>query len=101
MPAYAIFDITVHDPVRYEAYKKLAPPAIAAHGGKYLARGGSMDVLEGDWNPSRIVILEFPTAEQAKAWIDSPEYREARALRHATATTHAIVVEGVLPGDVR
>ena len=95
MPAYAIFDITVHDPVRYEEYKKLAPPAIAAYGGKYLVRGGQLDVLEGDWNPSRIVVLEFPTAEQARAWIDSPEYREARALRRATATTNAILVVGV------
>jgi uncharacterized protein (DUF1330 family) len=95
MPAYAIFDITVHDPVRYEEYKKLAPPAIAAYGGKYLVRGGRMDVLEGDWEPSRVVVLEFPTAEQVKAWIDSPEYREARALRHATATTNAFLVEGV------
>jgi uncharacterized protein (DUF1330 family) len=95
MPAYAIFDITVHDPVRYEEYKKLAPPAIAAYGGKYLVRGGSMDVLEGDWQPSRIVVLEFPSADQAKAWIDSPEYREARALRHATAATNAILVEGL------
>lgn len=95
MPAYAIFDIVVTDPERYEDYKKLAPPAIAACGGKYLARGGQLDVLEGDWNPSRIVVLEFPTAEQAKAWIDSPEYREARALRHATATTNAILVEGL------
>lgn len=95
MPVYAIFDIAVTDPERYEDYKKLAPPAIAACGGKYLARGGQLDVLEGDWNPSRIVVLEFPTAEQAKAWIDSPEYREARALRHATATTNAILVEGL------
>ena len=95
MPAYAIFDIVVTDPERYEDYKKLAPPAIAACGGKYLARGGQVDVLEGDWNPSRIVVLEFPTAEQAKAWIDSPEYREARALRHATATTNAILVAGL------
>lgn len=52
-------------------------------------------MLEGDWNPSRIVVLEFPTAEQAKAWIDSPEYRAARALRRATATTNAILVVGV------
>lgn len=95
MPVYAIFDIAVTDPERYEDYKKLAPPAIAAYGGKYLARGGQLDVLEGDWNPSRIVVLEFPTAEQAKAWIDSPEYREARALRHATATTNAILVAGL------
>jgi uncharacterized protein (DUF1330 family) len=95
MPAYAIIDITVHDPVRYEEYKKLAPPAIAAYGGKYLVRGGDLHVLEGEWVPSRMVVLEFPTAEQALAWIDSPEYRDARALRHATATTKAILVEGV------
>ncbi len=95
MPAYAIFDIAVTDPERYEEYKKLAPPAIAAYGGKYLVRGGHLDVLEGNWHPSRIVVLEFPTAEQAKAWIDSPEYSEARALRHATASTHAILVEGL------
>ncbi len=95
MPAYAIFDITVHDPVRYEEYKKLAPPAIAAYGGKYLVRGGDLHVLEGDWAPSRMVVLEFPTAEQALAWIDSPEYCDARALRHATATTKAILVEGI------
>jgi uncharacterized protein (DUF1330 family) len=95
VPAYAIFDIVVTDPERYEDYKKLAPPAIAAYGGKYLARGGKLDVLEGDWNPGRIVVLEFPTAEQAKAWIESPEYREARALRHATATTRAILVDGM------
>jgi len=95
MTAYAIFDIEVTDPETYEEYKKLAPPAIAAYGGKYLARGGKVDVLEGDWNPTRIVILEFPTAQQAKDWIDSPEYREARALRHASATTKAILVEGM------
>lgn len=94
MPAFAIFDIEVTDPERYEEYKKLAPPAIAAYGGKYLVRGGELDVLEGDWNPSRIVVLEFPSAERARAWIDSPEYREARALRHATASTRAILVEG-------
>lgn len=95
MTAYAIFDIEVIDPETYEEYKKLAPPAIAAYGGKYLARGGKVDVLEGDWNPTRIVILEFPTAQQAKDWIDSPEYREARALRHASATTKAILIEGM------
>jgi uncharacterized protein (DUF1330 family) len=95
MPAYAIFDIDVTDPATYEEYKKLAPPAIAAYGGKYLARGGKVDVLEGDWNPTRIVILEFPSAQQALDWIDSPEYREARTMRHTSATTQAIIVEGL------
>ena len=95
MTAYAIFDIEVTDPATYEEYKKLAPPAIAAHGGKYLARGGKVDVLEGEWSPKRIVILEFPNAQQAKDWIDSVEYSEARAMRHASATTRAILVEGL------
>jgi uncharacterized protein (DUF1330 family) len=95
MTAYAIFDIDVTDPERYEEYKKLAPPAITAYGGKYLTRGGKTEVLEGSWAPSRIVVLEFPTVEKAKAWIESPEYREARALRHRTAKTNAVVVQGV------
>lgn len=95
MTAYAIFDIDVTNPEQYEEYKKLAPPAIAAFGGKYLTRGGKIEVLEGSWIPSRIVILEFPTVEKTKEWIESPEYREARALRHMTATANAIVVQGV------
>lgn len=95
MPAYVVVDITVHDPVGYEEYKKLAPPAVAAYGGKYLARGGAVETLEGDWSPKRLVILEFPTVERAKQWLNSEEYRAARALRHKTATTQMIVVEGV------
>ncbi len=95
MTAYAIFDIDVTDPEQYEKYKKLAPPAITAFGGKYLTHGGKIEVLEGSWAPSRIVALEFPTLEKAKGWIESPEYREARALRQMTATTNAIVVQGV------
>ncbi|MEO7129588.1 MAG: DUF1330 domain-containing protein [Rhodoferax sp.] len=95
MTAYVIFDINVTDSERYEQYKKLAPPVIAAFGGKYLTRGGNTEVLEGGWVPSRIVILEFPTVERAKEWLESPEYREARALRHVTATTNAVVVQGV------
>jgi uncharacterized protein (DUF1330 family) len=95
MSAYVILDISVTDSVRYEEYKRLAPPAIAAFGGKYLARGGKVEVLEGGWAPGRIVVLEFPAAEQAKAWLESPEYRAARALRHGAASTRAIVVQGI------
>lgn len=95
MPAYVIVDITIHDPVGYEEYKKLAPPAVAAYGGKYLARGGTVETLEGDWSPKRLVILEFPTVERAKQWLYSDEYRAARELRHKTATTQMVVVEGV------
>ena len=95
MSAYVISDITVNNPERYEYYKKSVPPAIEAHGGEYLARGGKAEKLEGTWEPDRIVILEFESVETAKKWIDSPEYREARALRHQNASTHMIVVEGL------
>ena len=95
MSAYVIVDITVNDPERYEEYKKLAPPAIAAYGGKYLARGGKSEKLEGNWEPDRVVILEFESIEKAKEWIDSPEYSEARALRHKTASSDMIVVEAL------
>jgi len=95
MPAYVIVDITVTDPVGYEEYKKLAPPAVAAYGGKYLARGGKVQTLEGDWAPTRLVILEFESAERAKAWLNSPEYREARQMRHRVAKTNMVVIEGV------
>ena len=95
MSAYVIVDITVTDPERYEDYKKLAPPAIAAYGGKYVVRGGKSEKLEGNWEPNRIVILQFESIEKAKEFINSPEYREARALRHETASSNMIVVEGL------
>jgi uncharacterized protein (DUF1330 family) len=95
MPAYVILDITVHDPALFEEYKKLAPASIKAYGGKYIARGGKAEALEGDWTPNRVVILEFDNADTAKAWLNSPEYREARAMRHQAATSQTIVVEGV------
>ena len=95
MSAFVIADITVNDPERYEDYKKLAPPAIAAYGGKYLARGGKSEILEGNWEPNRIIILEFESLETAKKFINSPEYSEARALRHKTAASNMIVVEAL------
>ena len=74
MTAYVIVDIEVTDPVGYEEYKKLAPAIIESFGGKYLARGGRTETLEGDWSPNRLVILQFESFEQAKKWIDSSEY---------------------------
>ena len=95
MTAYVILDIEVTDPGGYEDYKKLAPPAVALYGGKYIARGGKSETLEGDWLPNRVVVLEFPSVEKAKAWINSPEYAAAKALRHKYATSKTIVVEGL------
>ena len=94
MPAYVIANIDVHDPEGYEAYKALSGPAAAAYGGRFVARGGATEVLEGDWEPHRVVVLEFPDLATARRWYDSPEYREARAARATTATASLIVTEG-------
>jgi len=94
MTAFVIFDIEVTDPENYEGYKRLAAPTVEMFGGKYIARGGQTEILEGDWSPKRIVIMQFESVERAKAWINSPEYSEARALRHKYSVSKAIVVEG-------
>ncbi len=95
MVAYVVVDCEVTDAVQYERYKELAPPAITRHGGRYLARGGATDVLEGDWVPKRIVVLEFPSAAAARAFYDSEEYRAARAARAGAARMNVIVVDGL------
>jgi uncharacterized protein (DUF1330 family) len=95
MPALIIVDIEVTDPVRYEDYKRLASAAIAAHGGRYLVRGGRSEVLDGDWTPRRLVVVEFDSMEKAKAWRESPEYAEAKKVRESCARSNMIAVEGV------
>ncbi|MCC6260709.1 MAG: DUF1330 domain-containing protein [Anaerolineales bacterium] len=95
MPAYVIFDIEVQNPEGYEGYKKLSSAAVAAYGGEFVVRGGQAETLEGVWSPKRLVILKFKDAATAKAWINSEEYREARALRHQYAVSQAVVVDGV------
>ena len=94
MSAYVIVEIEVHDPVRYEAYKSMVPPSIAQYGGRFIVRGGEITPLEGGWDPKRLVVIEFPSAERARAWWASPEYAEAKALRQATSRGRMIVVEG-------
>jgi uncharacterized protein (DUF1330 family) len=94
MPAYIVVEVDVADPVRYESYKQMVPPSLAAYDGRFLVRGGKVETLEGDWSPKRLVIVEFPSVEKAKAWWNSTEYEEAKALRQATAKTQMIVVEG-------
>ena len=95
MSAYVVVEIEVLDPERYETYKQLAPPSIAQYGGRYVARGGQLETLEGTWSPKRLVILEFPSVDQAKAWWNSAEYAQAKALRQAVARTQMIVVPGL------
>lgn len=98
MPAYVVVEIAVEDPETYERYKQLAPPLIALYGGRYIARGGATETLEGSWVPKRLVILEFPNAERARAWWGSTEYAEAKRLRQASASTEMVLIEGV-PGE--
>jgi len=95
MAAYVIVDIEVTDPQGYEEYKRLAAASVGAYGGRYLVRGGAAEALEGDWVPSRLVVLEFPSVAQAKVWWGSPEYSAARRVRQRTARANMVVVEGL------
>ena len=95
MTAYVIADVEVLDPAGYEAYRQQVPATIAAYGGRYLARGGATEVLEGSWSPRRCVILEFPSMAQLKAWWDSPEYQPLRAIRERTTRSHLVATEGL------
>jgi uncharacterized protein (DUF1330 family) len=94
MAAYVIADLTITDPQGFEAYRQMVPATIAQYGGKYVVRGGRTDTLEGNWDPKRLVIIEFESAERAKQWWACEEYREAKALRQRTANTNLIIVEG-------
>jgi uncharacterized protein (DUF1330 family) len=98
MAAYIVVEVEVKDPARYARYREMVPPSLAKYGGRFLVRGGATETLEGSWAPKRFVIVEFPSAERAKAWWSSPEYAEAKALRQATASTEMLLVEGVGQG---
>ncbi len=95
MPAYLVADLDVKDTAGFEEYRKLVPATIQKYGGRYLVRGGQLEKLEGEWQPKRLVVLEFPSLEQAKRWYNSEEYRGPKALRFKTAKTNLILVEGV------
>lgn len=94
MAAYVIVEIEIVDPVGYEDYKSRASASVQKHGGKYIVRGGATEVLEGDWKPKRIVVLEFDSMQRAKDWLNCEEYREPRKMRHRTARTNMILVDG-------
>jgi uncharacterized protein (DUF1330 family) len=95
MSAYVIVEIDILDPAGYEEYKKLAGATVEKYGGKYIVRGGRTEVLEGNWRPKRIVVLQFESTHRAKEWLSCEEYREPRKMRHRTAETKMILVEGV------
>jgi uncharacterized protein (DUF1330 family) len=98
MPAYVIVDVDVTDPERYERYKAATPAAIAAGGGRFLVRGGELTVLEGDWRPSRLVVLEFEDLAAAERWYESDAYQAAAKLREGGATMRMVAVQGLEPG---
>ena len=95
MPAYVIVDVNVHDPEGYAEYRQLSGASVAQYGGQFLVRGGAVEVAEGDWQPGRFVVIQFPSMEQAKTWYNSPEYTAARAIRQRYSTGNLLFVEGV------
>ncbi|HVQ37056.1 MAG TPA: DUF1330 domain-containing protein [Pyrinomonadaceae bacterium] len=95
MPAYLVVEVEVLDAEKFDVYRQMVPPLIAAYGGRYLVRSGALETLEGDWQPKRLVVVQFPTVEQARSWWSSSEYTDAKALRQAATNTRMVVVEGV------
>lgn len=95
MPAYVIYQGEVTDPARYEEYKTRAAASILAAGGRYIVRGGDVEVLEGDAPAGRTVVVEFPTMAAAIAWYRGSEYTDARKLREGAASARMYAVDGL------
>lgn len=95
MPAYLIAEVDVADTAAYEEYKKITPGAVAAYGGRFIVRGGTVDGKEGGWMPARLVVVEFPSMAQARKFYDSPEYAPALAIRLKAAKSRLVLADGV------
>ena len=94
MAAYLIAEHLITDPARFAQYRDQVAPMIARHGGRYITRGGTHEILDGTWQPHRVVVIEFPDMSALKAWFHSPEYQPLIALRRAAATDVLIAIEG-------
>ena len=94
MKAYVIVEVSITDQIIYEEYKKLTPATIAVFDGKFIVRGGRTETLEGDWQPERMVVVEFPSVEKAREWWHSNQYSKAKAIRQQSAYTKMLIVEG-------
>jgi uncharacterized protein (DUF1330 family) len=94
MPAYVIADIDVTDPGAYRDYTALVPASLEPFGGRFLVRGPEVERLEGDWEPHRVVVIEFPSLEEARAWYSSPRYEEAKAIRQRASRGSLLLVDG-------
>lgn len=95
MPAYVLADVTVTDLPAMEEYRKQVPATLAKYGGRFLVRGGAHQTVEGDWKPTRLVVIEFPSLANARRWYDSEEYRAPKALRMRAGRTSVVIVDGV------
>lgn len=100
MAVYVIIDISIQDAARqadYTQYIEKVRPIVERHGGQYLARGGKITPIVGDWNPERIILIEFPSSEHVERWWASPEYKAIAGLRESATQARAILVEGCNP----
>jgi uncharacterized protein (DUF1330 family) len=95
MPAYLIADVEVHDSDAYARYRELSTESVARHGGRWIVRGGDHEVIEGDWTPGRLVVIEFDDIAAARAFWNSDDYREAAEVRRAASVGRFVLVEGV------
>ena len=94
MAAYVIGEVDVMDPVAYEDYRKQVGAVVTKYGGRFIARGGKVEALEGGWSPKRLVLLEFPSMEQALKWYRSPEYAPLIKLRQKASRGKLVAIEG-------
>ena len=95
MTAYMLVDLHVHDPEGFEKYRTDVPALIAKHGGEYIVRGGEFEVIEGEWQPKRLVIFRFPDRQAIHNFFDDPEYADLKALRHRVANSSVVTVDGI------
>ena len=95
MPAYLIVDLEIIDPAAWASYRSAVTAVVQKHGGEYLVRGGATRVIEGDWDPQRIVVVRFPNQVALNAFWDDPEYQPLKELRQRAARAKIIAVEGV------
>ncbi len=93
MSAYLILDVDIHDPVKYKTYMEKAKPLVEKYGGKYHVRGGPFQIMDGDWKPTRLVVIEYPDMETAKAMYMGDEYAPIKAIRKSCSTGHTVIVE--------
>ncbi|MBZ9660974.1 DUF1330 domain-containing protein [Mesorhizobium sp. ESP-6-4] len=95
MPAYVISDVTIRDREAFETYRTRAAASIAAHGGRYLVRGGEVETLEGSWKPGPLIVVEFPDIEIARRWYHSGDYAAALEVRDAALSRNLILIDGI------